>query len=284
MLGASMRPTSPEPIAAEEAFARLADFAILDVRDDDAFARGHLPGSGHLPAGEIDVRRAELPPRESRVLIAADDPAIARTVAGDLGRLEYPEVRWLDAPLSSVHGGIASEAPAARLWRPSPFLEEVLPLLPRGRAADLAAGAGRESVFLAIQGFEVEAWDADAVSLDRAAALAARNGVAIRTVHADLEARGVKLPHDAYALITCFRFLHRPLLPRMAEALGPGGMIVYETYRVGQERFGKPKRRRFLLEEGELARAFAGLEILRYEEPSPPDGPLMARLLARKND
>jgi hypothetical protein len=50
---------------------------------------------------------------------------------------------------------------------------------------------------------------------------------------------------------------------------------------VGQERFGKPKRRRFLLEEGELARAFAGLEILRYEEPSPPDGPLMARLLAR---
>lgn len=273
----------PAPIAPADALRELPAYALLDVRESAAFDRGHLPGSGHIPAGELDLRRAELPPRESRVLIAAEDPAIAEHVARDLARLEYAELRWLEAPLSRWPEGLASTESAARLWRPSRFLEEVLPILPRGLAVDLAAGAGRESVFLALNGFDVEAWDADAVSLDRASALARRHAVAIRTVHADLEAPETLLPSGAFALVTCFRFLHRPLFPRIAAALAPAGMLVYETYRVGQERFGKPKRRRFLLEPGELPLAFRELEVLRYEEPSPPGGPWMARLLARRN-
>jgi hypothetical protein len=57
---------------------------------------------------------------------------------------------------------------------------------------------------------------------------------------------------------------------------------VYETYRRGQERFGKPQRRRFLLEPGELLDVFRSLEILCYDEPSPAGGPWTARLHARR--
>ena len=71
----------------------------------------------------------------------------------------------------------------------------------------------------------------------------------------------------------------------MARALAPGGHLVYETYRVGQERYGRPRRAQFLLRPGELEGAFVGLgcEVLRYEETDPPGGPLTARLWARRN-
>jgi hypothetical protein len=99
---------------------------------------------------------------------------------------------------------------------------------------------------------------------------------------ADLEAPQASLPHGRYALVTVFRFLHRPLLPAIAAALAPGGHLIYETFRRGQERFGRPTHPRFLLWPGELERAFPGLEILRTEESEPPGGPVMARLHARR--
>jgi SAM-dependent methyltransferase len=168
------------------------------------------------------------------------------------------------------------------LWQPSPFLEQVLPELPRGRAADLAAGAGREAVFLALNGFEVEAWDHDRGALERAAALAQRNGVSLLTVVRNLERREPELPAERYRLVSAFRFLHRPLFPHIERAIAPGGWLVYETYMRGQERFGRPRHPRFLLDRGELARAFPSLVVERYEELDPPEGPIMARLLARK--
>jgi SAM-dependent methyltransferase len=202
----------------------------------------------------------------------------------------YAGTAWLDVSLENLPGGHADRSPAARMWRPAPFLEAVLPHLgppgaPRaGRAADLAAGSGRDAVFLALQGFDVEAWDRAPEALARAAALARRHGVSIRPVSANLEWTdpAPALEPGRYALITVFRFLHRPLFPAIERALAPGGWLVYESYRVGQERFGRPKSPKFLLEAGELARAFPGLTAVRYEEPSPPEGPITARLLARK--
>jgi SAM-dependent methyltransferase len=269
-------------ISAAEAATRLGQFTILDVRDASRFDAGHLEASGHIPLAEIAGRRTELPPREARVLVVADDAATAERAAAEIGNRDFASLHWLDAPLATLPGGLASRAPAARLWKPAPFLERVLPSIPRGRAADLAAGAGREAVFLALSGFDVEAWDRDVPGLEMASMLAARNGVALRTVVADLEQPTSPLPEDTFDLVVCFRFLHRPLLPAMARALAPGGTLVYETFRTGQERYGKPCRPRFLLEPHELARAFAQLEILTYEESEPPGGPVTARLLARR--
>jgi rhodanese-related sulfurtransferase len=271
-----------QPLGTADFAARAAGIAVLDVRDEAAFRAGHLEGSGHLPLAELAARRAELPPREAPLVVVAADAATARRVAARLESAWRGPLFWLDDPLATVPAGLASRAPAARLWRPAPWLEEILPGLPRGRAADLAAGAGREAVFLALQGFEVEAWDHDRAALAAARALALRAGTAIETVERDLEAEDPGLPADRYALVACFRFLHRPLLPRLAAALAPGGHLVYETYRVGQERYGRPRRTRFLLQSGELEAAFRGLEILRYEEPEPPGGPIAARLLARR--
>ncbi len=270
-----MRRVPPEPTALEGA-------ALLDVRDPAAFTAGHAARAGHVPRADLQARRTELPPREAPVIALADDPREAEAAAVDLETLGYTDAGWLDAPLASLPGGHADRGPAARLWRPAPFLELLLPSLPRGRAIDVAAGSGRNAVFLALHGYVAEAWDHDAGALARAAALARRHGVTIEPVVADLERRHPPLPEGAFDLVVCFRFLHRPLFADLERALKPGGALVYETYRDGQEHHGRPKQRRYLLRPGELSSAFPGLSVERYEEPEPEGGPVTARLLARK--
>lgn len=255
--------------------------AVLDVRDRDAFARGHLAGSGHIPVAELAERRAELPPRDHPVVVLAASGAEARAAGAVLEELGYQQVTWFDDRIEALPGGLDDRGPAARLWRPSPFLADVIDRIPRGRAIDLAAGHGREAVFLALAGFEVEAWDHAPEALAKARTLAARNGVTITTRETNLEAKSVEIPEQAFALVTCFRFLHRPLLPKMERALAPGGHLVYETYRIGQERYGRPRHPRFLFQNGELKRTFPSLEVLHYEEIE-GTGAVMARLLARK--
>jgi tellurite methyltransferase len=288
-----------EPIDPQTARSRAGTLAVLDARGPEAFARGHLAGSGHIPHAELRARRTELPPRDAAMLVVAEDAAAAAAAAATIEALGYSAVSWLDAPLDALEDGLADHAPAARLWRPAPFLEEVLPLIspPRSsepgpgapaakppRALDLACGAGRDAVFLAQHGFEVEGWDHAPEALEGARALARRHGVSLRTEIRDLEQPGLEPPARPFDLIVCFRFLHRPLFPWMERALAPGGWLVYETYRVGQERFGRPVRAHFLLARDELARAFPSLETIRYEERDPEAGPVSARLLARKPD
>jgi len=255
---------------------------VLDVRDEEKFRTGHLPDSGNVPLMELTDRRSELPIRDSPLLVVGADDGQAGSAAAALEGMGFTTVSWLAAPIETLRDGLSDRAAAAPLWRPSPFLAEVLPLLPRGRAIDLASGSGRDAVFLAQHGYEVEAWDIDPEALGWGSGLATRNGVTITTVHCDLERPDPPLAAEHYDLIVCMRFLCRPIFPHLSRALALGGMLVYETYRLGQEQFGKPRRPQFLLDPGELRRAFEGLEVLRYEEPSPPGGPWTSRLLARK--
>jgi rhodanese-related sulfurtransferase len=271
----------PQPIAPDAPPEARANRVRVDVRDAAAFAGGHLAGSGHIPAAELRERRAELPPRETPLLVIADDGARARESAATIEALGYTDVAWLDATPERCGEPLAHDAPE-RLWRPSPFLERVLPEIPRGRALDVAAGHGRDAVFLALHGFDVEAWDRAPEALAAAAALAGRHGVRITTHVVDLERRSVTLPVACYQLVTVFRFLHRPLLRHLEQALAPGGRLVYETFRMGQERYGRPRSPRYLFQDGELARAFPSLVVERYEETNPDGGPVLARLLARR--
>ena len=98
----------------------------------------------------------------------------------------------------------------------------------------------------------------------------------------DLERESVTLPAGRFRLIVCFRYLHRPLFSQIERALAPGGHLVYETYRTGQEKLGRPRRGRFLLRPGELESAFPGLVVEHYAELEPAGGPITARLRARK--
>lgn len=278
----SRDPAPPVPIAVEAARSHPLRRIVLDVRAEPEFAAGHLAGSGSLPAGDLDARRSELPAREVPLLVVGGDAGEARAAAQRLHSSGFRDVAYLDGALASLDGGLASRDPAVPLWRAAPYLVERLPSIPRGRALDLAAGFGREAVHLAIEGFQVEAWDVAAEALAAARALAARHGVAITTAVRDLEAPEPPAIGAPWDLIVCFRYLHRPLLPWIARALAPGGHLLYETFRAGQERFGRPRRGRFLLEPGELRAAFSGLQILHADEPDPPGGPVTARLHARR--
>lgn len=275
-------PEHAAPVPPAEAEALRARALVLDARGPAAFARGHLPGAGRLAPEEFRERRAELPPRTAAVLVVHDDPAAAREAATALAALGYRDVRWLDAPLAALADGHADAGPPARLWRPSPFLERVRDRLPAGRALDLACGSGRDAVHLALHGWTSEGWDHDPDALERARSLAAREGVTIATRVVELERAAPPADGGPWDVIVVVRFLHRPLLPWIERALAPGGALVYETFRAGQERHGRPKNPRFLLAPGELRAAFPALEVEHYEEDEPAGGPVLARVLARR--
>lgn len=255
---------------------------LLDVREAERFAAGHAPGAGRIAPAEFRERRMELPGRGEPVLVMHDQPGDARAAALRLCELGYARVAWLDTPLATTPGGLASREPAARLWSPSAFLERVTPSLPRGRALDLACGSGRASVFLARAGFTVQGWDIDRSALDLARAFAAREHAAVEFREVDLEQGEPPARDGAFDLIVVLRYLHRPLFPWLEAALAPGGALVYETFRHGQELFGHPTRPRHLLEPGELARAFPTLTVESYEETPATAPPVMSRLLARR--
>ncbi len=265
-----------------EGARRLPRARVLDLRDPGRFAHGHPADAGRISEVELRERRMELPSRDESVLVVDDDPAGARRVAEQLVQLGYFRVAWLDAPLESDAMGLVSRQPPARLWSPSSFLERVQGRLRRGRALDLACGSGRAAVFLAGAGFEVEGWDVDTGALRLARKFAEREAVTVAFRQVDLEAGGLPASERAFDLIVVIRYLHRDLFAWIERSLAPGGALVYETFRQGQERFGHPQRARHLLESGELRRAFPSLVVDLHEETSESEPPVLARLLAHR--
>lgn len=158
-------------------------------------------------------------------------------------------------------------------------------LQPPGLALDVACGAGRNALHLARLGYEVVGIDISREGLDRLARRVRGEGLPVQLVHADL-AR-FALPAARFDLIINTRFLLRSLFPSLEEALKPGGLLLFETYTVDEiEVLGGDIRREFALERGELRRAFAGLELLSYEEGilDDPEGERgLARLIARRS-
>jgi len=273
----------PAPVQSpDEAYALAPNLRILDVRDAAAFAAGHLAHAGHMPSEDFVERRMELPAREVPVLCVHDDPALAHEAAVRLVGHGFAHVRWLARSLRELPMGHADTGPPARLWSPSPFLDRMLPTLRPGRALDLASGTGRAAVAMALLGHEVEAWDHDAGSLERAEAFAARQGVTITTRDVDLEVAPLERPEPRFDLIVIVRYLHRPLFPWIEDALAPGGTLLMETFLRGQEQYGHPKRARFLLERGEAREVWRTLEVLEYEEDPDTRPPVTCRLCARR--
>lgn len=147
---------------------------------------------------------------------------------------------------------------------PSPWVLRWAPLIaPRGAVLDLACGSGRHARYLAQRGHPVLALDRDREAL---AALAGIPGV--EPVYADLEDGSPwPLADRRFAAVIVVNYLHRALFPALAGALEDGGVIVYETFAAGNERFGKPSNPQFLLRPGELLAAFAGvLHIVAFEQ------------------
>jgi SAM-dependent methyltransferase len=149
---------------------------------------------------------------------------------------------------------------------PVEFLKQQEPNLRVGRALCLAAGEGRNAVFLAQQGFDVVAVDASAEGLAKANALASERGVTIETKVADL--RDYDLGVEQYDLVTDFYYHQPDLFPKAMRALKPGGFFVLQGFSIDQpntSRFG-PKNPDFLIKAGELLQHFDGYRIRYYED------------------
>jgi len=165
---------------------------------------------------------------------------------------------------------------------PVEFLKEHINILPGGKALDIAMGEGRNAVFLAKNGFEVDGCDVSEIAVKKTLGLAKENNVRVNAFVADLEI--YKLPKDAYDVVACFYYLQRSLIPQIKEALKPGGMVIYETYTIEnwERGFEGPKNRDYLLKTNELLDLFKDLTIIYYRELVLDDKKAVASLIARK--
>jgi SAM-dependent methyltransferase len=260
----------------------------LDVRPADLFLAGHRERAGSVPLEELASRVHELPGRARRLLVIDPDPARAEEAAALL------RARGFDAaPASAAEeetaGPIRAGPARVRLWEPNAFLAAALPeiaaavRLPGARAVDLAAGSGRDAVYLAAAGFAVTAVDILPDALERARDLAAREGVAIETRVGDLAREPIIDEIGASDLVVVVSYLERSLFPAIRRAVRPGGFLVYETFLLKQrELFGRPRNPAHLLEPGELRNLFSGWEIRAYREGLAGPRRHVASLFARR--
>jgi SAM-dependent methyltransferase len=150
---------------------------------------------------------------------------------------------------------------------PAAWLTDHADLLPpQARALDLACGRGRNALWLAERCASVLALDRDAAAVDQLRAAAGVRGLPITAVVTDLEWGVRPLASSAFEVIVVINYLHRPLFPSLVDALTPGGVLIYETFTRAQAARGRPTNPDFLLEQGELNRLVAPLEILDWRE------------------
>ncbi len=167
---------------------------------------------------------------------------------------------------------------------PIEFLKENIEILPRGRVIELAMGEGRNAVFLAQNGFEVEGCDISTRALEKASHLAQEKGVHLKVFQADLDT--YQLPEQAYDVVACFYYLQRSLIPQMKAALKPGGMVIMETYTKENPKYGfsGPKNPDYLLDTNELLQLFSDLKVILYREMIVDGRKAVASIIAQRID
>ena len=134
---------------------------------------------------------------------------------------------------------------------------------PRGVILDLACGSGRHGRLFHSRGHPVVLVDRDITALGD---LEPEQGVEI--VHADLESGNPwPLGDRLFAAVVVTNYLHRPLFPNIVAAVAPGGWLLYETFALGNEKFGRPANPDYLLSPGELVTVVENeLEVIEFNE------------------
>ena len=154
----------------------------------------------------------------------------------------------------------AAPYPAAA---PSAWITRWAGLVPAAAAVlDAACGTGRHARWFAERGHPVDAVDRDAEAL---ATLQSVPNVAL--LCADIEGGPWPYAGRSWGAVVVANYLHRPLLPVLVDSVAPGGVLLYETFAVGNERHGRPSNPDFLLRPGELLEAVRGrLRVAAYED------------------
>lgn len=145
---------------------------------------------------------------------------------------------------------------------PSPWISR-FSTYPAGPVLDVACGSGRHTRLFLELGMPVTAVDRD---LSRLGDLADHPGLS--AIETDLEGPDDpwRPPAGAFRFVVVTNYLWRPLLGPLIASVAPGGLLLYETFALGNERFGKPSNPDYLVAPGELLDAVAGrLDIVAYE-------------------
>lgn len=148
---------------------------------------------------------------------------------------------------------------------PAPWLVSEVERLPRGRALDLACGRGGNAIYLASQGFAVDAIDISPVGLQLARQAAEKAGETVNFICQDLLATP-DVTGWQYDLIVMFHFIAPSLLARLPRVLAPGGVVMVEQHLRWPEPVAGPSSDRFRVAPGELAELVPELDILVMEE------------------
>ena len=154
---------------------------------------------------------------------------------------------------------------AQRHW-PSAYLQQLQQddVIPRsGRALDVACGRGRNSLFLASLGLSVDALDVSAVAIAQAANTAIGQQLRVNWQCSDVLELSHRLPQNTYALVIMLRFVAPQLLPKLLQALTPGGVLVLEEHLQwdGAERISGPSSNRFRVAAGDLSRQLQAVQV-----------------------
>ena len=153
--------------------------------------------------------------------------------------------------MGAAHAAINTPSPWVVRWADA--------IAPNGSVLDLACGSGRHVRYLAARGLRVTAVDRSREALDRCDAAAER-------IEADLEGAPWPLVGRRFDAVVVTNYLWRALLPRITASVAAGGLLLYETFARGNERFGKPSNPEFLLAAGELLAHVDGLHVLAFED------------------
>lgn len=169
---------------------------------------------------------------------------------------------------------------------PCALLADFLPRLPRGRALDLGCGTGRNALFLAAAGYEVDAIDISSVALERARANTQTTSGKVHWIEADLEAASAAqlLAKHRYALIVMVRYVNRALVATLPDRLADGGHLLVEQHLRAPGADAGPRDPSFRLRANELLHAAGDLRVVYYREDlvQDPDGrtAALAQLIA----
>jgi SAM-dependent methyltransferase len=155
---------------------------------------------------------------------------------------------------------------------PTELLAEWLPNLPRGRALDVACGAGRNALYLAEAGYAVDAIDISSVALDRLRETAQARDLEVTCIEADLES--AELPDQRYDLIVMARYTNASLIPRLIGLLRDSGHFLCEVHLATDRDVIGPSDPAFRMAPNELLKLAAELRVLFYREAivEDPDG------------
>ncbi len=159
---------------------------------------------------------------------------------------------------------------------PAPWVVKHIERFPTGGSVlDVACGRGRHTRLLLAKGFRVTAVDIDVSGLEDIA-----DNPNLGVIEADLELHGWPFGGLAFDGIVVTNYLHRPQFPDLVECLASGGVLIYETFAVGNEKYGRPSNPEYLLRDGELRDFFARhLDVVAYEQAIDTDPPAVKQRL-----